>query len=135
MIKKRNIILLSLCGTVVLLIALFSKQIGLCPAFSYSDCSKIADTIAVVFFPFAFFFILATITYFMREEVYRAWVQIALWLLGISMILIVITPEARSGGFGPQISFDKFDVALLVSSVFTIASAAVIVWKYARLRK
>ena len=70
------------------------------------------------------------IIFWMREEVYRTWVKIALWLLAISMVLILLAPNAQTGGFGPQISFGKPDVALFTSATLVIVSVITIGWKY-----
>jgi hypothetical protein len=89
------------------------------------------ESALILIFPF---FLFTLITYFMREEVYKTWVRFAIWWLAISMLLILIMPESETGGFGPQISFGKGDVALLTCVFFVIVSIFLIAWKYWRVR-
>ena len=134
MSKRINVITSGLATLIFLIL----NQIGtfqLCGGKVYGSCMDSLHNFFEIFVPILPFFVFALITYFLREEVYKAWVRIALWMLGISMILIAVAPEAQTGGFGPQISFGKPDVALLTSVGLVFISIAVIAWKYWQLRK
>ncbi len=99
------------------------------------DCINFIYGILIVFLPILPFFLFALITYFMREEVYRAWIRFAIPMLGISMLLTALMPDSQGGGFGPQISFGKPDVALLTSAIFVVISIILIARSYLSLRK
>src|ERR1051325_9431162 len=107
----------------------------LCGGKVYGSCMESLHSSLGIFLPVFPFFIFAVIAYFLREEVYKTWVRVALVWLAISMILIAITPDITPGGFGPQISFGKSDVALLTSGASVIISIVTIAWKYFSPRK
>lgn len=51
----------------------------------------------------------------------------------LSLVLVFITPEYGSGGgFGPALSIDKSDVALIISSLFVLISTLIIAGMYLR---
>jgi hypothetical protein len=91
---------------------------GNCPFFMIS-----AETVLLPIIPF---FLFALITYFMREEVYKAWSTYAFPMLGVAMLLTAIMPDSHGGGFGPQIAFGKPDVAVLSSIIFIVVSIVII---------
>ena len=101
----------------------------------YGTCMHSLHNVFIIFTPILPLFVFALITYFMREEVYKAWIRFAIPMLGISMLLTAIMPDSQGGGFGPQISFGKPDIALLASAIFVIVSIIIIVKKYLQLRK
>ena len=103
--------------------------------FLHLDCVDTLFYSSIVLLPVFPLFLFSLITYFMREEVYKAWIKFALWALGISMVLIAITPDMPASGFGPQISFGKSDVALLTSALFVIVSIVLIVRAHLKTRK
>ena len=84
--------------------------------------SNIIDITAVFPLPLTAFFLFSLITYFMREEVFHSWARFAAPAVIISILLILITPNDSGGGFGPQLSVDKADVAILTTVVISIAS-------------
>ena len=134
MLNKKILLLIS--GILALFVVVMgtSEPFRLCGD-SWRTCMDINYNLSLVLMSIVPFSIFALITYFMRDEVYTAWVRVALWMLGISMVLIVITPEPETGGFGPQISFGKPDVALLTCALFVFISTVLIAWKYWQLRK
>lgn len=93
------------------------------------------DTLIVSLIPVLPVFIFSLITYFMRDSVYKAWARFAVVWVPVSMLLILMTPEASGGGFGPALSFGKSDTALIVSALFILISAGIIVVQYIRTRR
>jgi hypothetical protein len=51
------------------------------------------------------------------------------------MFLILIMPSDTGGGFGPQISLGKGDVALVTSFFFILISLTLIAYKFFTLKK
>lgn len=136
MFDKINVFIGSLVGCVLFLISLFPKQIGLCSSsYDYSTCLQVADIMATIFLPVIPFFIFVCLTYFMRKEIYGAWIKFGVLMLGTAMLLTAVTPNSVSGGFGPQILIDSSDVALLTSVIFVIVSIVVIYRAYSQTRK
>lgn len=106
---------------------------GPCHMNYLGNCNLISTLIsntAALQWPLILLFIFSLITYFMRDSVFRAWAWFAIPATLVSMLLIYITPEYSGGGFGPQISVGKGDVALLTSAVFVVVSIVVIVTSY-----
>ena len=79
-------------------------------------------------------FLFSLITYFLRQEIARAWAYLALGWTLLSMILIYLAPEYGSGGFGPSISFDKGFYAFVLMIFFSVISLLVIIFGYIILR-
>lgn len=86
-----------------------------------------------IFLPLFFF---SLVTYWMREGVYQSWFRFARWWIPLSMLLILIMPsDTGGGGFGPQLSLGKGDVALATSFLFALISVTLIAYKFFTLRK
>jgi hypothetical protein len=130
MLNKKSILFFSVLGIVVFTVLISSRQVGICPSYSYSNCASLTESIAEILIPTFILFLFSLITYFMREEVYRAWTKFAIPAVLISMFLIFITPDSSGGGMGPQLSFGKPDMALLTSAIFFIVSLLIIIVRY-----
>ena len=76
-------------------------------------------------------FILSLITYWMREEVYRAWFKFARWWIPLSMVLILISPEYSHDW---MYRIEKGTVAFATSLIFVIVSLIIIITKLASSR-
>ena len=135
MLNKKVVVGVSVLAVGVFLALNHIGTFELCGGKVYGSCMDSLHSFFGIFLPIVPFFVFALITYFMRDEVYKTWVRVAFWMLGISMILIAITPGAQTGGFGPQISFGKPDVAFLACLLFVLVSIVLIAWKYFLLRK
>lgn len=127
MLRKKILLGVGLIGLVVLIIATFSKEIGLCPAYDYSICQDISNQIAEILFPLIPIVLLSLITYWTRDSVYQAWFRFARWWVPLSMLLILITPEYGGGLFNP---IEKGSVAFVSSAFFFLISLVIIAWKY-----
>lgn len=135
MINKKALI----CGAgllnVVTCVLAFIDTDRLC-SFGDTICMRMWHGTIVNLYPIIPLFVFALITYFMREEVYRAWVKFAIPATLLSMLLIYLTPESSGGsGFGPQIVLGKGDTALVTAAIFVIVSIVIIAVKYFRLKR
>ena len=131
---KNLFLFFSFIGCIGFLIAIFSRQLRLCPSYSYSECAQNADSLAELLFPLLCFFVVCLITYKMPEKVFQTWAWFALPWAVLSMILIYMAPEYAQSGFGPSISLDKGFVAFIMSGLFIFASICIIVIRYIALR-
>ena len=86
----------------------------------------------ISFLPIIPLFILALITYKMRDEVYRAWLRFAYVWIPLSMLLIFLAPEYSTDWMFPVV---KGTVAFFSSILFVIISLILIVWKYVVARR
>lgn len=98
-------------------------------------CPEILTAAGLTVVPILPLFLFSLITYFMREEVFKLWVKVAIPLALVSMMLIYLTPEQYAGGFGTQLSVGKGDTALASTVVLVVVSVVVIVIGYLRIRK
>lgn len=80
---------------------------------------------ALFVFPFVFLFSLTT--YFLKESVFRAWVNFAKWWVPLQILLVLVTPESSGGYFVSLV--DKQFVAIILSGVFAITSLVIVIWK------
>lgn len=81
--------------------------------------------LALFIFPVSLLFSLTT--YFLKEQVFRAWVNFVKWWVPLQILLVLITPESSGGYFVSLI--DKQFVAIILSGIFTILSLVIIIWK------
>ena len=87
-----------------------------------------------IFFLFLPLFLLSLITYWMREEVFRAWLRFAYWWIPLTILLVLMT-EDGSGGFGVPSIITKESVSMIFSGLFLIISLLLIAQKSYQLRK
>lgn len=132
MISKKGSIYIGFVGVFLFFISAFSKEIGICAAYSYSLCLDFSNQFAEILMPFFALLLLSLITYRMREEVYRAWFRFARWYVPIAMLLILITPEYGGGLFNPV---QKGSVSFVLTALFFIISLLLIAIQYFRSKK
>jgi hypothetical protein len=132
MLSKKRLLIIS--GVLSLLLVIVDR-IG-----NYQLCGVLYDELEVrgcagfligievsILLPTFAFFLFALITYFMREEVFRAWARFAVPAVLVSIVLAYLTPTDVGGGFGPQLSFGKGDTALIMSILFVLISIIIII--------
>jgi len=87
-----------------------------------------------IFAPLAPLFLFSLITYFLREEVFQAWLRFVKWWIPLSILLVLIMPDGQGGGYMPSL-IDKQTIAFLMSSIFIFVSTVKIISKSIELRK
>ena len=132
MISKKNLLSISIVGLIVFLLALFSKELGICPQADYSFCLDFSNQLAEVLIPVLALLILSAISFFFSPDVYASWFRFTRWWIPASIILIVATPEYGGGLFNP---IQKGLVSIVMSGLFVFISILVILVAYLRLRK
>ncbi|MEK7144312.1 MAG: hypothetical protein AAB794_00400 [Patescibacteria group bacterium] len=92
------------------------------------------EDIGAIFFFFAIsVLVISILTYKIRDEVFRAWVNFAKWWVPLQIFLVLIFPVG-GGGYLVNI-FDKQLVAIILSALFTIISLLLILYKWFSSRK
>jgi hypothetical protein len=116
-------------------------QFGLCQS-TYTfggrlEClDKIAPMFGEVIILFSMpLFLFSLITYFLREEVFRAWLHFAYGWIPLSIVLILLASGSSGGGFGIPNVLDQEFVAIILAALFAIISLAVIAYKYFATRR
>lgn len=74
------------------------------------------------------------ITYFLHEEVFRAWLRFAYWWVPLSIVLIFLAAGSSGGGYGMPNIFDQEFVAITLSGLFALISLILIIVKSLLLR-
>jgi hypothetical protein len=70
--------------------------------------------------------IFSSVTYFLKEDIFRFWIKFTYYWIPISMLLVLAIPSNSSGGFFPSL-IDKESVAILMSGLFCIISFIIII--------
>lgn len=131
-LTKRNVTGVSCSIAGVMLIVNYFGTYAMCN--QDSGCAHLLANSILVFYPFLPFAALSLLTYKMRNEIFRSWINFAKWWVPITMLLILIIP-GDSGGWG--ISFPPLDgvFALYSSGFFLLISLILIAYKFFTLRK
>jgi len=129
---RKRIVLVSFVLSALSVISIFSRQINVCPNYSYSNCANFFDTLFIILSPFVFLFIFSLITYPMRENVFQLWWKFArVWML-ISMLAILISPSNSHNWMFP---IEKGIVASFSFLVHSIVSIIIILSRYYALKR
>lgn len=129
--NKRTVLAISFTGSLVFLVTLFAKQLGLCSVVN-SSCVEIFDPIAENFSAFIPLLLVALITYKVREEVYRTWFRFARIWIPLSMLAILVAPEYSSDW---MFSIEKGTVAFFSSVLFVLISLIIVLVSWSTTRK
>lgn len=130
---KKKVFWISLVGVAVFFIAGYAIPL-LCGEYSYI-CQDRLETFfpsLLLFFPV---FLFSLITYFVREEVFRAWLRFAYWWIPLSLVMIYLAAGNSGGGFGMPNILDQEFVALIFSGLFALISLILISIKSFLLRR
>lgn len=131
MITKRNLLIWSGAGSATLLIL---NQIGtyrLCGSNEYGLCMDNLSNVMLVFYPIIPLFIISLIVYFLRDEIFRAWIRFVYLWIPLSMFAILVAPE-YGNAFLP---IEKGTVAGFFSLLFIIVSIIIITIKHFLLKR
>jgi hypothetical protein len=125
---KKNVLWVSgICGGVfiVLLVALLYNLCGQYRIF----CKEIFGFIVYPFLPLPLIFLFSLITYKMREEIFRAWWNVARWFAPIITGVTLLQNVPSSGGGVAGVigrGFDIFIIGILYT-IWTVVSLVQIV--------
>jgi len=120
---KKNLVISGAVGVILFSIALFSRQIGLCPSSSYNSCAIFFDRFAESLTPVFPFLAFSISSYFMSDRVFRTWSRFAVIWVPLSIVAIALTPEYSGDFLFPIV---KGTVALGISLLFVIISLGII---------
>ena len=136
MLNKPTLLILSGAGSTVLLIWDYIGNNRLCDFLSYSGregfCPFTLASTETILLPVIPLFLFSLITYWMRDDIYRAWFTFARWAIPLCMILILISPEYAHDWMFP---IEKGTVAFFSSIIFSIISILIIGIKFVASRK
>ena len=127
MLNKWTIFFSSASLVGLLLIANWIGTFKLCGGIEYGSCMDFAYGVIVNFIPIIPVLIFSLITYWMREDVYRAWFKFVRWWIPLSMLAIFLAPEYSSSVLS---EIDKGTVTVITSLLFAAISLAIIAAKY-----
>lgn len=97
----------------------------LCGGIEYGECMDYLHSFLGFFIPILPVFALSIIAYFLREEVFRAWMKFVYWWIPLTMFMILISPE-----YGQELMpVEKGTVAVFFSGIFIIVSLIIMIIK------
>lgn len=126
MLKKNNLVILTGSLSILLLILDFLGTDRVCGGRQYTSCMQSWHAFFTVAFPLLVLFIFSLITYWMRDEIYRAWFKFARIWIPLSMLAIFLAPEYSNDWMFP---IEKGTVALATSLIFVVVSLIIIAMK------
>lgn len=85
----------------------------------------------IIFFPLLPTLFFSLITYWMRDEVFQAWLNFSYWWIPLSIFLVLITPEGNS----VIMSWGKEIPAVGMSALYVLISTIIIVRTWRRVHK
>lgn len=130
---KKNVLLISFIGTVIIVILAVLSMSGFCYHNTY--CLDLFRKFNPwKFVSFLFFtppvFLLSLITYKMHDDFFWAWMKFAMWWIPISAILSLLALSKDDGGGGFFISFSADGLFTFLMIPFTLISFFIVFWKY-----
>ena len=133
---KKNIFVVSLVSVGIFTLLALAQTSDFC----YREvwCNRYWDEINAIgqilflSFPLLLF---STITYFLREEVFRAWLHFTYWWIPVSFVFIYLARGWSGGGFGIPNVLDQESVSIIFSGLFTIISLFIILVSWVRHRR
>ena len=72
-------------------------------------------------------FVFSLITYFLSENIFRAWFRFTVWFVPLSMFLIFLAPEYSTDW---MYRVEKGSVAVATSGIFSLVSTLIITVQY-----
>lgn len=123
MISKQTLLVISGVGTLSFLLLSYAKEVSICPAYDFSNCSFITNSAAQVIFPLVLLFLFGLFTCSLRNQIYEAWFRFARWWVPLSMIAIFLAPEYSNDWVLP---IEKGGVALVFCGTFVLISTLII---------
>lgn len=133
---KKTVLFASLVGGVVGYVLVNPLKFGFCfSPYTFSGGAGCLDKNIpalgeVVILFSASIFVLSIITYFLHEEMFRAWLRFAYWWIPVSVFFIYLSSTSSGGGFGMPNVFDQESVSLIFSAWFLLISFVLMLVKY-----
>ena len=127
--NKKNILLVSLIGTIILGALLFIPSVDYC--YSHNWCvqtTNLIESFSFIVLLFPVIFVLSAITYKMQNEVFVAWKNFAIWYVPLFALLSVVI---QNQGHGGDFVSGWFDAVILLFSLglFLLISLIIIIKK------
>ena len=134
-IAKLVVFLISLIGLSIFFLIASTRGVPFFCIEYDRECMKQYDNIAVFFQIFIPTISLSIITFFLRDEIFRAWLKFAYWWMPISIFFIFLSANAGGGGgWGIPTILDPEFVSFVFSSLFFIISLLIIITRSFSLR-
>lgn len=95
-----------------------------------NDGSIIAESVGLLALSLSLSLIfLSLITYWMKEQIFRAWIRFAYWWIPLTIIMTYLSSGSSGGGFGIPNVFDAGFVLFVFSFLFFVISLIIIIYK------
>jgi len=86
--------------------------------------------------PFFYFTVLllpvTIVLVFIPQSIFNSLLKLAVWMVPLSIIFIVLTPDSNPGAYMDFFPFYRDDAARLAGGVFAVASLILIIWRALR---
>ena len=131
MFLKKTLVTISVLGSIVFILTLFSEEFGLC-SLTNQPCQETFDPIAeasVIFVPALIF---SSILYFGTKELFDLWAKVSFPFIVISLIAVFLAPEYSRDWMYP---IEKGGIAFFMSSIFVVVSIIIIAFKFFTLKR
>jgi len=135
--KKTKILILfiSLVGVLVWFLISGSKMlIHWCGA-SNHICRANLDSLSDYLFLFISILLFSIITYFLKEQVFKAWFRFICWYTPFNILVILFLSDRSTGGWINPHMFNSEFFAITLSGFFIIISTIIVIYKAISLKK
>ncbi len=138
-VTKKRVFIISLLITVLLLCLVLLQETREC----YRDWNwcrvyvwDFVMSVGPFLIPFVAIFLISTITYKMRNEIFHTWLKFSAFVLPVVYFFIIRSPEsAIGGGLSAAMAVTRGQAALQLSVIFLILSLTLITYKFFTLKK
>ena len=121
--SKKSILWFSGLLSLIFVVSDYVGTYKLCGSYYTGNCPIILHNSFIFILPIIPIFILSLITYWMNENVFRAWIRLTYFWIPLSILVVILTPETTGSIF----NIDKGFVSLVSSGLFVIISLLIII--------
>lgn len=125
-ITKKNVLIGAVSGFAISILLNYLREFGI----SYSVYKLIVEPL---FFMSASLSFVAFFLFFVRDQIFSAWLTFAKWWIPLTIVSIIISPTDGSGAFFPAFSSKEL-TSIWMSGLFVSLSLILIAFKHFTLK-
>ncbi len=133
MMTKKSVLIISGIGGGLFVLLLLSLLYDFCGPYRHV-CKSVYTPIAYAFFSFPFVFLLSLLTYWAKDELFRAWWNFARWWVPVIVVVTLLLENAGGGGSLNMGQDFTIFILVILYTIFIITSIVKIIKRYSYLK-